>query len=402
MKPIQKSETSLFHVITADRYADQRGHSLKTPESTHATLADAKEHCESLVRLDMEMRRRPEVVEEEFDPLGGLDEVAEPKSWLRVLRDHFAWEEYPRIESPILAEPVGFRDYAWDWAVEQVLAGWFERLTRLESAPVETARGWFRWLHHGWLARNEWRVVAAHAEDWQDVALVICRRPDLLDERLLSLIERHAWAVGRHSLRGLAQAAWPQLSAEARGRLLAGASENTFSIDSDDFLSSVCMEKTHGQNDEWLLSYLPEARLNAQTMLEIACRAIWYRDEPLLKSVLTQGAALSTQTVRRMEPDGRDAWSDEIESRWVEKVNLLSHRVCDMVLEAATMRTYATGVKLALEHRADPTIRLWRLERSFNEMHTVPSLTLRLKDERNEDESSRILALLPSQQKPRR
>ena len=61
-----------------------------------------------------------------------------------------------------------------------------------------------------------------------------------------------------------------------------------------------------------------------------------------------------------------------------------------------------TPQELALEHGADPNIRLWRLERSFNEMHTVPSLTLRLKDERNEDESSRILALLPNQQKPRR
>jgi hypothetical protein len=102
-------------------------------------------------------------------------------------------------------------------------------LTRLRQESPLAPRGLFRWLHfhYGFRYPGEDRVALKILRD-QGVAELVdgfaaCRDHD--PEATFTAAERHAWGLGYLGGPALGTGLWPQLTAPARGKFLAGASE---------------------------------------------------------------------------------------------------------------------------------------------------------------------------------
>lgn len=245
--------------------------------------------------------------------------------------------------------------YPQERSVPETIADLDNVILLLEAAEPKVAEGRFRWPHHGCFSRNRVHVELPHELIWREIDRMLIARPDLLSPRLVACCARHAWEVGVVISPASIDLIWPQLDPLARGRVLAGASNDC--------------------DGQWPRHLLPDAGHTPETLLEIACCALRVGDVVLMEAVMKQGAALLTHTVRRMEPMSDGQWSDE--SRWAPDVARLSHRVVDMILESVVTRPFPAGMRLALEHGADPNLRIWQLERSFNHWQTTVSLPLR-------------------------
>jgi hypothetical protein len=231
--------------------------------------------------------------------------------------------------------------------VSEITADWDSVLSKLAKAPPKVAEGPFRWPHHGCFTRNRVHVELPLEETWQEIDRILTAQPEMVCPRLIKSCYRHAWEAGKVLSTAGMDILRPQLDPEAQGRLLASASDSEL---------------------EWVAAHLDGVSLTPETLLEIATQACSRHDAALLARVLQKGVGLMNMTLRRMEPLSDGQWSDE--SHWADQVSRLSHRVADMLLETALVRAFSEGVELALEHGADPNIKLWRLERSFNAWHT--------------------------------
>ncbi|WP_395743497.1 ankyrin repeat domain-containing protein [Prosthecobacter sp.] len=94
--------------------------------------------------------------------------------------------------------------------------------------------------------------------------------------------------------------------------------------------------------------------------------------------MLDHGKSRLQDEVERMEPAAEVQWSRDRESGLAADVAWASRRVIDLVLEVAVKSENLEGVKLALEHGANPNARMLRVEGSFRERHTGLSLAMRL------------------------
>ena len=234
-------------------------------------------------------------------------------------------------------------------------------LTRLQDAEPVEARGWFRWLHNHFLGRYSYSdrhfdaMIAS--QGWQDVSQSF---PGFSQEEISALVPvvgRHAWTVGYLGLTELADAGWELLKPQDRGAMLAGLTE------------------AHVQPElvAWIRKRLPDCVFSPESACEIACNAIWHQWPDVFAAVLQSGTDLSA-SIHRGDDGGYP------ETRWPDLLRRLSHRVIDMILEAALVRDDSEAVRMALDKGADANIPVWKLERSFNEKHCA--LTLAISEER--------------------
>lgn len=231
--------------------------------------------------------------------------------------------------------------------VAEIIADWDSLLDRLENAQPKIAEGHFRWTHHGFFSRERAHVELPLELTWQEIDRVLTAKPEMLSPRLVESACRHAWEAGKVLSLASMDRLRPRLDPEAKGRMLAASTDHEFGFEA---------------------AHLEAVSLTPETLLEIATHACRRRDAALLTRVLQKADGLMEMTVRRMEPLSNGQWSDE--SRWSEQVAKLSHRVADMLLETALVRAFPEGVEMALALGADPNLKFWCLERSYNEWHT--------------------------------
>jgi hypothetical protein len=229
--------------------------------------------------------------------------------------------------------------------------------SRLQQAQPTEPRGWFRWLHDHFAGRrglhNPGLEQKLAEQGWRELSQ---RFPNLSPKeraKLIPIIARHAWSVGRLELIELAESSWGRLGPSERGAILAGLSE----------------ADPRAELLDWLRQRLPDCAFSPESACQLACNAIWHEWSDVLSAVLNSGTDLSA-TIHR-----GDAW-DYPRTRWPKILCKLSHRVIDMVLEAALVRNNQEAMQLALRAGAYPNIPVWRLERSFNEKHCALSFAI--------------------------
>lgn len=230
-------------------------------------------------------------------------------------------------------------------------------LTGLQDAHPTEPRGWFRWLHNHFLGRyafSDHRFEATlTAQGWQEVSQAF---PDFAPEEaaaLAPIVARHAWTVGYLGLTELADACWERLKAEERGAILAGLTE------------------THARTEpiEWIRERLPGCTFSPESACQIACNAIWHKWPDILTVVLASDVDLAA-AIHRGDEGAYPL------TRWPDILAKLSHRVIDMVLEAALVRDDSKAVRAAFDKGANPNISVWKLERSYNEQHCALSFAI--------------------------
>ncbi len=323
-----------FRVIVPEPLAFSPPDEKTETESCHATRAEAERRCREIVMEELQRC---------FD---------ETQSWTKALTEYrdSGREAYVQSEGEAVAF---FSDFARDWVSERLVEDWPALMDRIADTKPETPRGWFRWLHHSFLSRNQAGVKLAISEEWRAVERVTVSKPERLDDLLMLNIEAHAWEIGWLGLRRLAESCWGRLSARSKGLLLAGYSN---------------LRKA----SEWIRSRLPEAELSAESVLELACNAVWHRDFDLFQAAMERGHL--SDEVERIEPFD---WGPSRECRFAGNVVRLSDRVVDMALEASVLRGWAEGARLALRLGANPDLHMWALERSYSEHHSALSYAIK-------------------------
>ncbi|MBB5031598.1 ankyrin repeat domain-containing protein [Prosthecobacter vanneervenii] len=298
--------------------------------------------------------------------------------WIKPLTD-----EPPDAETPVFSEAL-----AQEWVNETSAKDWPHLLARVAAAKREIPRGWFRWLHHTSLARfeeeysNNGPSVMQQLQfrsEWHALSQSARLDSKRLGE-LLPLLEIHSWEVGCYGLHRLAESGWRQLSPRARGRLLAGMA-NSESLCDEELVwhespsAPGAFPPTPAVSvSTWLMARLSDAEFDAESVLEIACHAVRNEDPQLLARILHAGAARLGESIERMEPFHPESWTRNV--RDFDVTGYLSHRVVDMVLEAAILRRYRMGQRLALASGASPNIRIWELESCSNEQFTALSYAI--------------------------
>lgn len=325
-----------YEVIIPDPWAFSRPKEKPKPESEHATREEAEARCREIVAE--ELRRR-------FEETG---------SWTQALRSYLDSRQVPYV-APEGEAVEDFSDFARSWVAERLAEDWAALMEQIIHTEPEAPRGWFRWLHHTPFSRYPASVDLALAEEWTAVGELAVSEPQRIDSLLILNVEAHAWEIGWLGLRPLAESCWERLSSRAKGLLLAGFSNQ-------------------GGMSDWILARLPEAALPAEGVLEIACNAVGNSDLPLFQAALEKDPKLLSHEVERLEPfEGTPSRQGE----WSRHLAHISDRVVDMALEACVVRGWAPGARLALQLGASPDLRVWVLERNYNEHHSALSYAIK-------------------------
>lgn len=261
--------------------------------------------------------------------------------------------------------------------------------------PVEP-HGTFRWLHCAYHVRSRQDVPCPQQEEWQEFATALASRPAApLDPQDLALLNIHAWTLARCGHARLLDHHWAQLTPAARGAALAGGSDvfhllqlEWMNYESLHLAPSIAdkFRKDAAPIIQWLHQRLSEAdllehpaALTPENVLELACSAISVHDALLLQRVLLLGHDHLLSTVQRMQPH-YDGFTWSRDSKFAEQTNRLSHRVIDMILEAALVIGHLDALTHALRAGASPHIPIWVLDRSSNEFHTTLTYALDQRD----------------------
>lgn len=269
----------------------------------------------------------------------------------------------------------------------------------LHTLPPVEPHGTFRWLHFAYLVRARLRVRCPQEQDWQDFATAFAKTPgsklpltpNALAQHLL-LLNAHAWTLSRCGHFRLLEDHWPLLTPAARGAALAGGSDLHHLLD----MKWISYPVLHAASEQfraeaaphvqWLHQRLSDSdalahpiELTPENVLELACNAISMHDTPLLQRILLLGHDQLYASVQRMEAHARGfTWSREGE--FAEKVSRLSHRVIDMILEAALVIGHFEAFRIALDAGAPPHLPIWVLERNYNEHHTALTYAIAQRD----------------------
>lgn len=230
---------------------------------------------------------------------------------------------------------------------------WFKSM--MAVTPAEP-RGWFRWLHNHYMGRygdHHPNLVLGDAfpDEWNKPPRQENEPVEKLDLVLaLDFINLHPWACGMKKHTKMAGGLWERMSPEARGAFLAGLSERHFDKDSE------LIDRT--------LIRLPSTVLTPESLCQLACNAIRFKRLDLLNALLEKYPSPFDEIRRFSATNSKDSW----ESEELEKV---SHRVIDMILEAALIINDTEAATIALEHGANPSIPIWQLERSSNQKYSA-------------------------------
>ncbi len=239
-----------------------------------------------------------------------------------------------------------------------------EQLAELATAEPVEPRGWFRWLHNHYLGRygdmHSGMLFGGFNKAWQQIA----DKPEPAYKQLeapdlwVQVLNRHAWTAGIHLLTKTTIAFWSRLDPFARSAFFAGLTERD---PSESVMNA-------------LLKLMPSMRFSAETLCQLACNAIKYNRMDLLNAFLKTDLDLTTEIERFVGYNTPDDWE-------AETLTQVSHRVIDMLLEAALFWNNCPAMALALEHGASPDIPIWQVERSYNDKHCALSFALAEKDQ---------------------
>lgn len=238
-----------------------------------------------------------------------------------------------------------------------------EALTRLVTEEPAVSRGWFRWLHNHFLGNHGDRfqrlVVGKYAEgDW----LVLSDSPESLHKRvadqelLLKVLNRHAYLAGARQLKGTVLAYWDRLDGLAQASFLAAVTERSE--------SKQCLDM--------VVTHIKHLEFTPESLCQLACNAVKYNRLDVLELLLSGTADLTSHIDRSGDSINGNSWE-------LDGVAMLSHRLIDMILEAALIWSRTEAVVLALKSGADPNIPIWELQRSCNVKHSPLSYVMSLK-----------------------
>ena len=234
-------------------------------------------------------------------------------------------------------------------------------LIKLSALPPERPSGWFRLLPFQYVSRypyhqsiedesSQARALRALHEEWKAGQLVV-------DDVIASVLEKHAWLMGRLLFADWAELLWDRWASQSRGAFFAGYSEIFFP-----------REETLA----WIESRLSTVTFLPESACQFACNLIWRNRSDLLARVLND-EPLWREDIWRGD---KESYPDLYWSESTDYMSFLSRRGIDMILEAALTRRCASSVALALRHGANPNINFWELERNSNQMHTALGFAL--------------------------
>lgn len=253
-------------------------------------------------------------------------------------------------------------------------ASFHDSLRALTEQRLERAPGLIESLQYGFaLSYDGYRLRCGSAEAWRFTGLrdfsglsaeawhtLDCMAEDSDNRQLdkvLPVMEHHAWAAGTNLSLDLAGKLWPRLSAGAQGRFLAGAARHLPLRDQQD-------EKSLA---DFILASLPSGQLDAQSAAECAANAIRADRSDLLTAVLEHSD---------FDPDGVvERLSDEYKS-FHDEISQHATRILDVLLETAVRFKRAEAVELLLKAGASPNLPCWNLERSYSEWFSVLSYSI--------------------------
>ena len=230
---------------------------------------------------------------------------------------------------------------------------WFKSM--MSVTPAEP-RGWFRWLHNHYLGRygdhHPGLVIGdTFTDEWKRTKSEQDEPQDKVDQDLaLSFVCLHPWACGVDKHTKLVAALWEQMTPEARGAFMAGLSEFHFGDEPE------LIDRT--------LLRLETAELSPESLCQLACNVIRFKRLDFLTALLGKYPSPTDKIKRFSASDTWDSWESE-------ELLKLSHRVIDMILEAALIANDIDAARLALQHGADPNISIWQLERSSNNKYSA-------------------------------
>ncbi len=242
--------------------------------------------------------------------------------------------------------------------LERMIASFHESLRALTEQPLERPPGLIESLHYGFALRYDgYRDGSARAEEWH----TLDGMADELDkgqlDKVLSVMEHHAWAAGSNLSLDLAGKLWPRLSAGAQARFLAGAARHLPSRD----------QKDEKKLADFILASLPLAQLDATSAAECAANAIRADCSDILTAVLEHSDFDPDAVVERL--------SDEYKN-FHEEISQLTTRILDVLLETTVRFKRAEAVELLLKAGASPNLPCWNLERGYNEWFSVLSYSI--------------------------
>ncbi len=242
-------------------------------------------------------------------------------------------------------------------------------LSDLESTDAVEPTGWFRWLYFHYSFRNPVpnKVLARtfksielpeFAADFSDFWAA---NPN----QVLSVVARHAWALGTIGKTDLAEKCWAGIMPESRGAFLAGLSEIANSP----------------EIQEWITNHVTGASFSPESACQLACNSIRYSNDTVLASIILNAE------VNWLAPVLRGFGNDRADLEWHKILRQLSNRLIDLILEAAILCNKPEAVQAALKRGAHPDIPIWRLERSYNEQYCALSYVI----QNGQDDLAKIL-----------
>jgi hypothetical protein len=189
------------------------------------------------------------------------------------------------------------------------------------------------------------------------------------EDLLLDVINIHAWSMGIMRLKDTVLAVWDKIEPLSRASFLAAMTElggtDPFRDKAELFSKTSFLER--GEASPYfnmLVSFDGHLEYSLDTFCQLACNAIHSDRIDILKHLLTQPVDLTASVRRFSASRSYDNW----EQKEIEK---LSHRIIDMILEAALIENNLDMARLALQHGADPNIPIWQLERSYNHKYSA-------------------------------
>lgn len=256
----------------------------------------------------------------------------------------------------------------------RTIAKWVEALALTGTKRPE---GVVDWMHYGFALRyGGVRDSVEGEEAWAQLEEAANTLGDEMLSKVLPVLETRAWTAGTLLLHHLPALLWPELSALARGRYLAGlarhirraANPNAIDILVGDQLSGVSAPAVFDVVTE-ILQKLPTASLDAESAAETGANAIQTNRLDVLDAVLSHRSFHGDGYVPRIN-------GYPVQMRFERQLSQHSTRLLDVLLEAAVRCHQPTAMRILLERGASPDIPCWNLERSFSDWFSALSFAI--------------------------
>ncbi|MFK5923394.1 MAG: hypothetical protein QM496_14550 [Verrucomicrobiota bacterium] len=248
-------------------------------------------------------------------------------------------------------------------------------LTLAKIKPTEPI-GWFQWMHEGFMSRSPlWERIITYLpqpepQGWQSWPSPASDCSSLYTEQVKQ-IERHAWQFGFENLHSILLTVWKDLSPQARGRALAGLSEECPYPQPTDTPAKIftwISERCHDDAD---------ITFDSDSVTQLICN--FTRREQALET------EQETATLLQLSFENVNQWGDSPVHRYShggpsnscsKEMADLSSNALDRCLEAAVRSDHSEATRRCLEAGADPDINVWILDRSYNEKHCALTFAL--------------------------